>query len=90
MRAPESDMLQIYWKPARGGQNVPNARGGGTRPESCPSKTWTLTPQIGGFLKDLCRKGSISGALGNSKFHPPLIFGDLIPPIPPIVAKRHV
>ena len=26
----------------RGGvrQNVPNARGGGTRPESCPSKTW--------------------------------------------------
>ena len=35
----------------RGGQNVPNARGGGeTRPESCPSKTWTFDPQVGDFL----------------------------------------
>ena len=50
-----------------GGQNVPNARGGGgTRPESCPLKTWTFDPQIGDFLENLCRKGSISGAPGHS------------------------
>ena len=35
----------------RGGQNVPNARGGGgTRPESCPWKAWTFDPQIEDFL----------------------------------------
>ena len=34
-----------------GVQNVPNARGGGgTRPESCPSKTWTFDPHIVDFL----------------------------------------
>ena len=38
----------------RGGQNVPNARGGGgTRPESCPSKAWTLDPPIEDFLESL-------------------------------------
>ena len=47
---------------------------GGTRPESCPWKAWTFDPQIEDFLLNLCRKGS------NSR--PPIIFGDLTPPIP--------
>ena len=34
----------------RGGQNVPNVRGGGTGPESCPWKAWTFDPQIEDFL----------------------------------------
>ena len=66
----------------RGGQNVPNARGGGTRPESCPSKTWTFDPQIGDFLQNLWRKGSISGAPENSKFSPlPSNFRRFDPPL---------
>ena len=78
------------WKPAsnvgdrdRGGQNVPNARGGGTRPESCPWKAWTFDPQIEDFLKNLCRKGVKFRDPRKLKiFTPPLVFGDLIPPIP--------
>ena len=47
---PKIGLCHLIGDRDRGGQNVPNARGGGTRPESCPSKTWTFDLQIGDFL----------------------------------------
>ena len=73
-----------------GGLNVPNARGaGGTRPQNCPSKTWTLTPKLT-ILKRISaergERGPFQGLLEihsnlkfESKFPPRLIFGDLTP-----------
>ena len=58
--------------------------GGGTRPESCPCKAWTffLTPKLRIFYRNSVRKGQISGAPKSQNFHPPpLIFGDLTPPL---------
>ena len=41
-----------------GGQNAPNAREGeGTRPESCPSKTWTLDPKLAIFYRISVERG---------------------------------
>ena len=83
----ERDRAQIG-KRDRGGQNVPNARGGGTRPESCLCKSWIFEPQIEDFLKKLCRKGSNFGTPKSQNFQPPpLIFGDLTPPYPCLQPK---
>ena len=38
-----------------GSKRTERQRGGGIRPESYPSKTWTCDPQIGDFLWNLCR-----------------------------------
>ena len=68
--------------PQGGGQNVPNARGGGfggTRPESCPSKTWTFDPKIDDFYRISVERGQFQGPLEIQKFPPPVIFGDLTP-----------
>ena len=55
-----------------GDQNVTNARGGGgNRPESCPSKTWTFDHQIGDIFLNLCR--SQSPPSNFRRFDPPPI-----------------
>ena len=69
---PFKNITYIIGNRDRGVKTYRTLEGGGTCPESCPSKTWTFDPQIDDFLKNLCRKGSISGAPGNSKFSPPL------------------
>ena len=57
-----------------GGQNVPNAKGGGgNRPKSCLWKAWTFDPQIEDLLWNLCRMVSKSGALTFSEIWPPHI-----------------
>ena len=69
----------------RRGQNVLNARrleGGGTRPESCPSKTWTSDSQIEDFLEHVLRKGSISVTTEYSKHLDPSTFWRFDPPYP--------
>ena len=55
-----------------GGQNVPNARGRGNRPESCPSKTWPFDLQIGDFFGNSVERGQFQRPLEIQNFHPPL------------------
>ena len=52
-----------------GGQNVPNARGGGTRPESCPWKAW---PRNWGFsIEPLDKRVKFRDLRKFKNFHPP-------------------
>ena len=89
LRAASPEPKQQLGDRDRGGQNVPNARGGGElAPKAVPGNLGLLTSQIEDFLQNLCREGSNSGTPENSEtFTPPLMFGDLTPPMP--VSKQH-
>ena len=56
----------------RGGQNVPNARGGGNSPRKLPLENLDfLTPKLAIFYRISIEKGQIQGP-ENSKISPPL------------------
>ena len=59
-----------------GGQNVPNARGGGTRLER---KLGLLTPKLRVFCRISVEKGQIQGPPKIQNFHPPSNFGRFNP-----------
>ena len=54
---------------------------GGTRPESCPSKTWTLTPKLTIFYRISVERGQFQGPLEIKNFHPPHDFRRFDPPL---------
>ena len=80
----------------RGGQNAPNARGGGElAPKVVLGKLGLLTPKLRIFYRSSVEKGRIQGPPKIHSFHPPLIFGHLTPSIPVQLLlsqerKRHI
>ena len=62
----------VSWKPGRGGgvKTYRTLEGGGTRPESCPSKLGLLTPKLAIFYRISVEKGQIQGPLKIQNFHP--------------------
>ena len=67
----------------RGGQNVPNARGGGElAPKVAPRRLGLLTPKLAIFCRISVERGQFQGALEIQNFTLPPIFGDLTPPYP--------
>ena len=67
-----------------GGQNVPNAKGGS------PRRLGLLTPKLTIFSGISVERGQFQEPLEIQNFYPPpLIFGDLTPPIPVSKAQYH-
>ena len=57
----------------RGGQNVPNARGGGgLAPKVAPRKLGLLTSKLAIFYRNSVERGQFQGPLEIQIFHPPL------------------
>ena len=67
----------------RGGQNVPNARGGGElAPKVVLGKLGLLTPKLRIFYRISVEKGQIQGPPKIKNFHPPSNFRRFYPPYP--------
>ena len=87
--APEKCLIRFENRdPDRGGQNVPNARGGGElAPKVVLAKLGLLTPKLRIFYRNSVEKGQISGPSKNKNFHPPSNFRRFDPPYPGLQEK---
>ena len=65
-----------------GGQNVPNARGGGElAPKVAPRRLGLLTPKLAIFYRISVERGEFQGPLEFRNFHPPSNFRRFDPPL---------
>ena len=72
-----------------GGQNVPNARGGGELAlKVAPRRLGLLTPKLRIFYRISVERGQFQGPLEIQNFHPPSNFRRFDPPYPGLQAKR--
>ena len=83
--------MQKFGNRDRGGQNVPNARGGGGElaPKVAPRRLGLLTPKLAIFCRISVERGQFQGPLKIQNFHPPSNFRRFDPPYPGLQKVRH-
>ena len=75
--------FSIFGPLGKGGVKTYRTLEAGNSPRKLALESLDFWPRNWGLSKNLCRKGSNSGTPENSKLSPPpLLFGDLTPPIP--------